>query len=230
MGFEFFVNEHVLVPRQDTETLVETVLSEEKMWVMEKRPYKVLDLCTGSGCIGLSLARCFQGMTGAKQDAGGNNGCCPPDMEIVLSDISEEALQVAEENIGRLRCETVCRAVRSDLFEAFEGTKFDCIVSNPPYIPSGEIERLSPEVRDHEPRLALDGSQDGLEFYRRIGGEASGHLVFGGRLYLEIGWDQGVAVPEILYAAGFTGIKVLRDLAGKNRVVKAVFPGIETEK
>ncbi len=230
MGFEFFVNEHVLVPRQDTETLVETVLSGEKMRVMEKHPYKVLDLCTGSGCIGLSLALCFQERPAVKQDAGGGKGCRLPDMEIVLSDISEEALQVAEENIGRLQCKTVCRAVQSDLFEAFEGTRFDCIVSNPPYIPSGEIEGLSPEVKDHEPRLALDGSPDGLEFYRRIGAEASEYLVAGGRLYLEIGWDQGAAVPEILYTAGFTGIEVLQDLAGKNRVVKAVLPGFELGK
>ena len=116
---------------------------------------------------------------------------------------------------------TICRTVESDLFDVFSGERFDCIVCNPPYIPSGEIETLMPEVRDHEPRIALDGSPDGLAFYRRIAAEAAGHLMPGGRIYLEIGWDQGKTVPEILRKAGFLHIEVRKDLAGNDRVVKA---------
>ena len=113
---------------------------------------------------------------------------------------------------------------RSDLFENLEGG-FDVIVSNPPYIKSAEIETLEPEVRDHEPRLALDGSEDGLLLYRRIGARAPEYLAAGGRIYLEIGWDQGAAVSEILTENGFTDTEIIRDLPGLERVVTAGFRG-----
>ncbi len=212
MGLSFFINEHVLIPRQDTETLVETALAGERAWAErsweKEHSYRLLDLCTGSGCVGLSLAVYLQ-----REKA-----------EILLSDVSTEALGVAEENIRRLGMGKVCRIVESDVLDAFPGERFDCIVSNPPYIPSGELEGLMPEVRDHEPRLALDGSPDGLAFYRRIAKEAANYLVPGGRIYLEIGWDQGETVPELLRQAGFLHIEVLKDLAGCDRVVKAAGP------
>ena len=212
MGFSFYVNEHVLIPRQDTETLVETALAGERAQMRAlptgKKPqtYRILDLCTGSGCVGISLAKLL------------------PSAKVTLSDISEEALEVAAENVRRFDLGESCEIARSDLFERFSGERFDCIVSNPPYVPSGEIGKLMPEVRDHEPAAALDGSPDGLEFYRRIGGEAAEHLTPGGRLYLEIGWDQGETVPELLRTAGFLHVEVLKDLAGNNRVVKAACP------
>lgn len=145
-------------------------------------------------------------------------------MEIILSDVSEKALLVAEENIGRLGLERLCTITQSDLFEAFEEQQFDCIVSNPPYIAEGEIEKLSPEVRDHEPGMALNGGKDGLTFYRAISEEAMKYLVPGGRLYLEIGWDQGRSVPRLLQTAGFVSIEVVKDLTGNDRVVKAARP------
>ena len=209
MGLSFFVNEHVLIPRQDTETLVERVLEDEKQGRIRRRtgqPLRILDLCTGSGCIGISLAEYLK------------------DVQVTLSDISGDALAVAEENIRRLGKEAVCRIVRSDLFESLEGG-FDVIVSNPPYIKSAEIETLEPEVRDHEPRLALDGSADGLLLYRRIGAEAPEYLAENGRIYLEIGWDQGAAVSEILTENGFTDTEIIRDLPGLDRVVTAGFHG-----
>ena len=209
MGLSFFVNEHVLIPRQDTETLVERVLEDEKQGKLcrrEGQPLRILDLCTGSGCIGISLAEYL----------------C--NVQVTLSDISGEALAVAEENIRQLGKEAVCRTVRSDLFENLEGG-FDVIVSNPPYIKSAEIETLEPEVRDYEPRLALDGSEDGLLLYRRIGARAPEYLAAGGRIYLEIGWDQGAAVSEILTENGFTDTEIIRDLPGLERVVTAGFRG-----
>ena len=209
MGLSFAVNEHVLIPRQDTETLVETVLEDlrreqDGKFADNKDRFRILDLCTGSGCIGISLAKYLDRMP----------------FQIILSDISGEALRTAKENIRRLGVKQTCRTVQSDLFEAFAGEAFDCIVSNPPYIPTKDIEELSPEVRDHEPRLALDGSGDGLAVYRRIAACAGEHLLPGGRIYLEIGWDQGSSVPELFRAAGFTDIEVIRDLTGKDRVVK----------
>ncbi|MCI8505009.1 MAG: peptide chain release factor N(5)-glutamine methyltransferase [Lachnospiraceae bacterium] len=226
MGLSFFVNEQVLIPRQDTETLVETVLAGEKRAVLAAvRPYRLLDLCTGSGCIGLSLAvylrknKAASGLRmGGRKEGGGP--------EILLSDISREALQVAEENIRRFDLKDSCRTVQSDLFTEFSGEQFDCIVSNPPYIPSGVIGTLLPEVKDHEPKIALDGSGDGLAFYRRISREAAEHLFPGGHLYLEIGWDQGETVPKLLGEAGFFQIEVRKDLAGCDRVVKAEWPGV----
>lgn len=198
MGFSFYVDEHVLIPRQDTECLVEEVLR----FSPGKR---VLDLCTGSGCIGISLS--LLGDCGS----------------VLASDISPEALAVARRNA--LEHRAAISFVESDLFRQISGT-FDLIVSNPPYIPTGEIDALMPEVRDHDPRSALDGEADGLGFYRRIAAGAPEHLVPGGMLCLEIGCSQGEDVKRLLGSAGFTGIRVKKDLAGLDRIVTGVLPPI----
>ena len=204
MGLEFYVNEHVLIPRQDTETLVELVLEEQR-----DRELDVLDVCTGSGCIAVSLAK-----------LGGYRS-------VTALDVSEEALAVAERNAGSLLagCEGRFRLLQSDMFSGLEpGAQFDVLVSNPPYIPSRVIDGLEPEVRDHEPRLALDGSPDGLKFYRILAAEGKKHLRRGGAVYLEIGWDQSEAVSTLLEAEGYSEIRTVKDMAGLDRVVRAGWP------
>ena len=241
MGLSFFVNEHVLIPRQDTETLVELVLQEQK-----DKDISILDMCTGSGCIAVSLKK-----------LGGY-------AHVEGADISEEALKVAKRNSEEIlenndvnndavnsrteqiqNCtnltnnqnkqdnseERMVSEVRrvsqtgvtfrhSDMFSSFRGTEqFNVIVSNPPYIPSAVIEELEPEVRDHEPRGALDGTADGLYFYRILAEECAKHLTPGGHVYFEIGYDQGAAVKELLDIHGFKDTRVIQDLAGKDRVV-----------
>ena len=204
MGMEFEVNEHVLIPRQDTETLVELVLQE--------RPdpaCQVLDLCTGSGCTAISLARL------------GGYG------KVWALDLSEEALKVARRNQQKLLKDYTgeFRLLKSDLFQEIpKGEKFDILVSNPPYIPKKVIEELEPEVRDYEPRMALDGDEDGLKFYRILARESGRFLKKGGAIYLEIGWDQGPAVEGLLAEAGFQEIRTVQDLAGKDRVVCGGWP------
>ena len=198
MGLTFKVNEHVLIPRQDTETLTELVLQEQK-----DRKKKVLDLCTGSGCIAISL-----GVPGGYED-------------VTAVDLSAEALKVARENGERLlgRDRTI-RFLQGDLFDCVEG-RFDIITANPPYIATQVIRGLAPEVRDYEPRMALDGDEDGLSFYRRIAAQARGRLNPGGCVYLEIGHDQGRAVRDLLEAAGFENIRIVKDTPGLDRVVYA---------
>ena len=241
MGLTFFVNEHVLIPRQDTETLVELVLNEQK-----DKNVSILDMCTGSGCIAVSLKKL------------GGYAC------VEGADISEEALKVAKRNSEEIlensdvnndavssrteqiqnctnltnnqnkqdnsedRMVSEVRTVpqtgvtfrHSDMFSAFPETeRFNVIVSNPPYIPSAVIEELEPEVRDHEPRGALDGTADGLYFYRILAEECAKHLTPGGHVYFEIGYDQGAAVKELLDIHGFKDTRVIQDLTGKDRVV-----------
>ena len=201
MGLTFSVNEHVLIPRQDTEILVEEVLKElhDRM--------RILDMCTGSGCILLSLLHY-------------SNDC-----EGLGVDLSAEALEVAGQNVLKvLTPEKAEHAhfLQSDLFEKVEG-KFEIIVSNPPYIASAEVEKLMPEVRDHEPRMALDGTEDGLLFYRRIIKEAGKHLVNSGMLFFEIGYDQGQAVSELMRAGGYREVQVVQDYAGLDRVVLGTY-------
>jgi len=241
MGLSFFVNEHVLIPRQDTETLVELVLQEQK-----DKDISILDMCTGSGCIAVSLKK-----------LGGY-------AHVEGADISEEALKVAKRNSEEIlenndvnndavnsrteqiqNCtnltnnqnkqdnseERMVSEVRrasqtgvtfrhSDMFSSFRETEqFNVIVSNPPYIPSAVIEELEPEVRDHEPRGALDGTADGLYFYRILAEECAKHLTPGGHVYFEIGYDQGAAVKELLDIHGFKDTRVIQDLTGKDRVV-----------
>lgn len=201
MGLTFHVDERVLIPRQDTETLAELVLRENP-----EKNIRLLDLCTGSGCLAVSLA-----VLGGYE-------------EVDAGDISPDALEVAEENGRRLGGNV--HFVESDLFSALDpGKAYDVIVSNPPYIPTEVIEGLEPEVRDYEPRMALDGSGDGLAFYRRLAAESPSHLKLGGRLYLEIGWDQGESVEDLLRENGFEDIEVVRDDAGNCRVVRGRRPG-----
>ena len=193
MGLRFKVNSNVLIPRQDTETLVEQVLK------IVKPGMKVLDLCTGSGCVLISVLKNAPELTG------------------MGSDISKTALLVAKEN-AKLH-EVDAEWVRSDLFDNITET-FDVIMANPPYIPTGEILSLMPEVRDFEPENALDGGADGLDFYRKIAGQVKDYLNPGGYVYMEIGYDQGEAVSELMRNAGFTEVEVIKDLARTDRVVK----------
>ena len=194
MGLEFSVNKQVLIPNQDTETLV-----EEAMRLMHDG-MRVLDLCSGSGCIALSLLHYTN------------------DTSAVATDISEAALTVAVQNAGQLKLTERVSFAETDLFPV-QKEKFDLIVSNPPYIPTEVIETLAPEVKDHEPRLALDGTEDGLSFYRRIIRTAPEWLFESGWLILEIGYDQGEAVSAMMRENGFRDIEVIRDLGGKDRVV-----------
>ena len=194
MGLEFSVNKQVLIPNQDTETLV-----EEAMRLMHDG-MRVLDLCTGSGCIALSLLHYTN------------------DTSAVATDISKAALTVAVQNAEQLNLVQRISFAETDLFPV-QKEKFDLIVSNPPYIPTEVIETLAPEVKDHEPRLALDGTEDGLSFYRRIIRTAPEWLFESGWLILEIGYDQGEAVSAMMRENGFRDIEVIRDLGGKDRVV-----------
>ena len=196
-GYPFYVNEHVLIPRQDTEVLVEEALKRKKEGM------KVLDLCTGSGCIAISLAK-LGGYT-----------------DVTALDLSEEALKVARSNGEKLLDQPV-KFIKSDMFSALNPEKqYNVIVSNPPYIPSQVIEGLEPEVKDHEPRMALDGEPDGLKFYRILAEEGKKYLKNGGSIYMEIGWDQAKDVTEIFEAMGFSGLRTVRDMAGNDRVVCA---------
>lgn len=199
MGLTFLVNPSVLIPRQDTETLVELVLKEQTG--QDKR---ILDMCTGSGCIAVSLKR-----------LGGYD-------QVAAVDLSEEALKTAD---GNARFNDVeIEFIKSDLFSALEPAKhqYDVIVSNPPYIRSQMIDGLSPEVRDHEPRIALDGMEDGLYFYRRLASGCGQYLAEGGMVYFEIGFDQAKEVCSLLESAGYESIEVVKDGPGLDRVVKAV--------
>ncbi len=194
MGLSFWVNENVLIPRQDTETLV-----EEALKVIPSGSH-VLDLCTGSGCVIISLVVHGQGLSG------------------VGIDVSEEALAVARENGERLVGSKVDFAP-GNIWDGVTG-RFNAIVSNPPYIRTKDILNLSVEVKDHEPRIALDGAEDGLYFYRHIVGHAKEYLKEKGWLLVEIGYDQGEDVYELFVANGFKDVEIIKDLAGNDRVVK----------
>jgi release factor glutamine methyltransferase len=200
MGLEFYVNEHVLIPRQDTETLVELILKDFK----GSKPV-VLDMCTGSGCIAISLKKLggFDCVTGV--------------------DVSKEALTVARRNSEAILGAGGITIIESNLFGALGAEqKFDVIISNPPYIPTEIIKGLQPEVRDFEPMLALDGKEDGLFFYRQLVSDGRRFLNPGGSVYFEIGYDQAEAVSGLLIEAGFAKIRVVKDAAGLDRVVCAV--------
>lgn len=201
MGYEFHVNEHVLIPRQDTEILVE----EADRAADDTGAKRILDVCTGSGCILLSLLKMNENRTGTG------------------SDLSEPALKMAEENRRLLEIpEERAAFVQSDLFERIEGT-YDMIVSNPPYIRTEEIRKLQEEVRLHDPYGALDGKEDGLYFYRRIISEAGGYFEHQGTLLFEIGYDQAEDVKRLMEEAGYSQIYVKKDLAGLDRVVGGVY-------
>jgi release factor glutamine methyltransferase len=192
MGIPFRVNDAVLIPRQDTETLVEEALK------VIRPGMKVLDMCTGSGCILISILKNIV------------------DVEGYGYDISKQAINVAKENAKLNHVNATFE--RSDLFEDVSDT-FDVIVSNPPYIPTEVISGLMPEVAMYEPMQALDGKEDGLHFYRRIIADASKYLKPDGKLLFEIGHDQGESVPKLMKDAGFKEVRVIKDLAGNDRVV-----------
>ena len=215
MGLEFIVNENVLIPRQDTETLVEDALEiintgtlrGEDMDVKRKE-WDILDLCTGSGAIGVSLARIAN------------------KVNVTCSDISEGAIKVAKENAQKHGVTKSVKFEQGDLFKPFSKPfrkqKFDMIISNPPYIKSSVIPTLQKEVCEHEPLSALDGGESGLDFYERIVSGVGSHLRKSGVLLLEIGHDQGEAVSGLLSRNGeFTSIRVLKDLANRDRIVFA---------
>ena len=206
MGYEFYVDDRVLVPRQDTETLVEEAVSH----LRELPAPKILDMCTGSGCILLSLLMELPQASGTG------------------ADVSEDALEVAKENTRRLGLEKRAELIQSDLFSAdyFEKNsrkkcmEYDMLISNPPYIRTADIDGLMDEVRLHDPRLALDGKADGLYFYEKITEQAGKYLKPGGWLIYEIGCDQGKDVVEIMKKKGFVQIEVKKDLAGLDRIVE----------
>ncbi|MBQ8985910.1 MAG: peptide chain release factor N(5)-glutamine methyltransferase [Lachnospiraceae bacterium] len=196
MGLTFAVDHRVLIPEQDTENLIEEIMKETC------DGDRILDLCTGSGCILLSLLHYSNGSTG------------------VGTDLSRDALDVAQKNAERLSLQDRCEWREGDLFEAVrEGEKFDLIVSNPPYIRSAVIGGLAPEVQAHEPMMALDGGEDGLMFYKRIIPEACQYLVTGGMLYLEIGYDQAQEVTALMEEAGYYEVRTIRDYGGNDRIV-----------
>jgi release factor glutamine methyltransferase len=200
-GRPFRVDPRVLIPRPDTETLVDVALERTRHVSMSLR---TLDLCTGSGCVGITLAR------------------ERPTSSVVVSDASADALSVARENALRLGAYNVAFR-RGDLFAAVDPAwRFDLVTANPPYVVDGELAELQPEIRDHEPRLALAGGDDGLAIVRRIVAGAREHLADAGRLAIEIGFGQGQAAAELFVTAGFAEVEVRRDYARIERVVSGV--------
>lgn len=203
MGLNFYVKEGVLIPRFDTEVLVEYVI-EYINKNYKDRNIKVLDLCSGSGAIALSIAYYCKNAF------------------VYGVDISNIAIEVSNINKGRFNLDNV-EFLKGDLFNALEGLnlegEFEIIASNPPYISRDEIEDLDISVKDYEPILALDGGVDGLDFYRKITKESKRYLKENGLLIYEIGYNQGDSVREILIKEGFKDISILKDLQGHNRVV-----------
>ena len=210
MGLPFYVDENVLIPRQDTEILVETIMEDGY------DGKRILEIGTGSGCIILSLLKY-------------GNGC-----HGTATDISEGALETARKNARQLGLDV--ELIRTDLAADIIATSgiatsgiatsgkgvYDIIVSNPPYIASSVISTLMPEVKEHEPMLALDGGADGLEYYRRILGETKNLLAPGGKYYFEIGYDQGKAVKALLEEQGCSDVRIVKDYAGLDRVISGV--------
>ena len=207
-GLDFFVNEDVLIPRADTECLVDLVLEDYADLAKQagSSSLNILDLCTGSGCIGISVAKHL------------------PYQELLLVDLSEKALAVAKKNAEKHLGENVT-LLQSDLLTEVQGKRFSLLLSNPPYIVSKVIPGLEREVSEYEPKMALDGGKDGLVFYRRIAREAKAVLLPGARLYLEIGYDQGESVKDIFQKEGYEAVEVFPDLSGNPRVVRGIFPG-----
>lgn len=194
-GESFFVEPGILIPRYDTETLIEALLP----YLAGRR--SVLDLCCGSGCILATLLM---------------NG--PETLRGTGADLSETAVKVTRKNLEKFNLNSRAEAVQSDLFSALTGP-YDIIVSNPPYIPSEDISDLQSEVRDYEPESALDGGRDGLDFYKKIAERAADFLNPAGILAFEIGYDEGTAVQKIMRQNGFEDIRLYQDLSGRDRVV-----------
>ena len=194
-GLDFYVDESVLIPRYDTENIVDRIVKDCK----ENKCLSVLDLCTGSGCIAVSLKKCgFE--------------------KVYAADISDKALAVAKHNAKLNNADIIF--LQSDLYENFpKEIRFDIIVSNPPYISTDEIARIEKQVRDFEPKLALDGGRDGLDFYKKIINLSKNFLNNKGRLYLEIGYDQSKDVVDLAKKEGYDNIVIIKDLSGRDRGV-----------
>lgn len=210
MGFDFYVNENVLIPRMDTEILVSEAIKRARIMFSQRQhdvSFRILDMCTGSGCIAQSTYLLLK-----------NEGCT---VEVDAVDISEKALEVAGINASRLGAQV--KLIRGNLFENVDN-KYSMILSNPPYIRTDVIADLEPEVREHEPMLALDGTADGLYFYREITDKAWEYLENNGILMYEIGYDQALEVSDMLRQKGYTDIAVIKDFAGLDRVVAAKRP------
>ena len=201
MGLTFRLNKSTLIPEQDTEVLVETALEELKRRGLGEAPLRILDLCTGSGCILLSLLH-------ELRNAGG-----------LGTDLSEEALEAARENAVRLGLQERAAFRQGDLWEPVGDERFDLIVSNPPYVPTDVIPTLEPEVRCGEPYAALDGGEDGLVFYRRIMREAAGHLKPSGIIIVESGFDEAAQIAALMQEQKLRGIRTVKDYGGLDRVV-----------
>jgi release factor glutamine methyltransferase len=199
-GLKFRVDKRVLVPRPDTETLVDVALARTAHVSMSMRQ---LDLCTGSGCVAIAMAR------------------QRPTAQVFASDLSADALVVARENALRLGAYNVA-LYTGDLFAPLAGRRFDVVTANPPYIPTADIAKLMPDVREHEPLLALDGGADGLDLVRRIVAEAPQHLEAGGVLAMEVGAGEAPATVALFTERGFEDVRVDRDLARIERVVSGV--------
>lgn len=200
----FKVSEATLIPRADTEILVEDAIRE----LQSKEEVRILDLCCGTGCIGISVAKALSKKV---------KTVC-----LTLSDLSEDALSVCQENVRTIVQEEniIVKTIHSDLFQGIGDKSFDAILSNPPYIRSDVIPTLEKQVQ-FEPMMALDGGEDGLDFIRKIAGQAKDHLASGGLLEMEIGYDQGPAAASILKKEGYNEISVIQDLENLDRVVKA---------
>lgn len=201
MGLTFRLNKSTLIPEQDTEVLVETALEELKRRGPGEAPLRILDLCTGSGCILLSLLHELRNADG------------------LGTDLSEEALEAARENAVRLGLQERGTFRQGDLWEPVGDERFDLIVSNPPYVPTEVIPTLEPEVRCGEPYAALDGGEDGLVFYRRIMREAAGHLKPSGIIIVESGFDEAPQIAALMQDQKLRGIRTVKDYGGLDRVV-----------
>ena len=245
MGLEFEIDENTLIPRQETELLVEKAFNSVMADINESASvsqavlaasddqnaeYRILDLCTGSGCIIISLAKLLEeklhglikDSSGRDYNAIGNDA----KIEYYASDISEKALMKASENAKKH--DVHVKFIRSDMFEdirkfssdnRFYELSFNMIISNPPYISKAEMEKLDKKVSEHDPYAALYGGEDGLDFYRIIAEQAKDYLTNGGRLLLEIGYEQGESVKKLLEVQGYTNIEILKDYSGLDRVV-----------
>ena len=199
MSLDFYVESGVLIPRSDTETLVEAVIEKTD----ENKQVKILDICTGSGCIGISTAH-FR-----------------PGAYVDLIDISDKAIEIAEKNIIRNNVQRRVKVQKMDILNEYPREKYDIVVSNPPYIETDVIDTLQTEVKNHEPRLALDGGRDGLIFYRRITEIAPEILKKGGMLAFEIGYNQGEAVSALM-EKDFGDVRIIQDFSKNDRVVTGI--------
>ncbi len=202
-GLDFVVDRRALVPRPDTEALVEVALERTRPRSLYGR---ALDLCTGSGCVAVAFAK------------------ARPTWRVTATDISTDAVALAWENARRVGVAFSLAAVPGDLFAPVQKERFELVVANPPYIPSGDIAGLDVDVRDFEPRQALDGGADGLDLVRAVVASAPRHLVPGGVLAVEVGHDQAPRTRTLFEAAGFSAIESRRDYGGHERVVSGVSP------